>query len=136
MSGRSYTALYSVPAGLARTPERIDSRSPSPPARTMAVVRFTSRMLPHRNQGPEGLGARHHPGWGRRGGAPASDQAARVDRGVAPVDLPVEVGTGSSVPHGITSSRNYGVRTFALYDGKLVLGCAGMLKGLDMFLAE
>jgi len=48
----------------------------------------------------------------------------------------VEVGTGSSVPNGITSSRNYGVRTFALYDGKLVLGCAGMLKGLDMFLAE
>ena len=30
-------------AGLARTPERIERRSPSPPARTIAVMRFTAR---------------------------------------------------------------------------------------------
>ena len=39
-------------AGLARTPERSDRRSPSPPARTTANVRLTDRMLHRRTRRP------------------------------------------------------------------------------------
>src|SRR5688572_33435007 len=39
-------------AGLARTADKIDSRSPSPPARTTAVTRFTRSML-HRKRKDE-----------------------------------------------------------------------------------
>lgn len=47
----------------------------------------------------------------------------------------VEVGRGSRVPNGISTSLNYGVRTLAIYEGKLVIGCAGMMKGTDVYLA-
>jgi len=47
----------------------------------------------------------------------------------------VEVGRGSRVPNGISTSLNYGARTFEIYEGKLVIGCAGMLKGTDVYLA-
>ena len=47
----------------------------------------------------------------------------------------VEVGRGSRIPNGITTSLNYGARTFEIYEGKLVIGCAGMMKATDVFLA-
>ncbi len=47
----------------------------------------------------------------------------------------VEVGRGSRVPNGISTTLNYGVRTMALYEGRLVIGCAGMMKGTDVYLA-
>ncbi|MBC7247487.1 MAG: hypothetical protein H5T73_06885 [Actinobacteria bacterium] len=47
----------------------------------------------------------------------------------------VEVGRGSRVPNGISTALNYGVRTMALYQDKLVIGCAGMMKGTDVYLA-
>lgn len=47
----------------------------------------------------------------------------------------VEVGRGSRVPNGISTALNYGVRTMALYQGKLVIGSAGMMKGTDVYLA-
>src|SRR6187399_891792 len=66
-------------AGLARTPERMDSRSPSPPARTSARTRFTTRSY------TAAPAARHR---GMRSGP-----GARVERRIAAHDLPVEMRT-------------------------------------------
>src|SRR5881392_3179239 len=71
-------------AGFARTPERIERRSPSPPARITAIVRFTPRML------ARAPGSRPH----RRSARAALQEEARVDEVAVEHDRPVEVRAG------------------------------------------
>ena len=70
-------------AGLARMLERIDRRSPSPPARTTARTRFTRRCY---RAAAASSPVAHH---GSR-----SEEQARVDEVVLELDRPVEVGAG------------------------------------------
>src|SRR3954452_18703927 len=86
------TQLYSVKsmirylppkgtAGFARSWERIERRSPSPPARITAIVRFTRPMLARApGSGPHRPSAR-----------PQLQEEARVDEVAVEHDRPVEV---------------------------------------------
>ena len=47
----------------------------------------------------------------------------------------VEVGPGSTVRNGIWTPLNYGVRTLEIWEGKLIIGCAGMFKPTDVWMA-
>lgn len=53
----------------------------------------------------------------------------------ADLEWAVEVGPGSSMRNGIWTPLNYGVRTLEVWDGKLIIGCAGMFKPLDVWMA-
>src|SRR6476619_6153877 len=70
-------------AGLARTPDRMDRRSPSPPARTIAVTCFTLRSY------TDGAPAEaRDPAPGPRAGAARSEVVVRVERCEAAHDRP------------------------------------------------
>src|SRR3954451_22274511 len=90
-------------AGFARSWERIERRSPSPPARITAIVRFTLRMLArafesghHRTVVIAFVGPRREAPWPARPRAPPPplQEEARVDEVAVEHDRPVEVRPG------------------------------------------
>src|SRR5687767_15225741 len=88
-------------AGLARTEERIDRRSPSPPARISAIVRFTRgpSCIGSAAGGDRSTGSRRDQltddqrivSADRPAGSSARQEQARVDEVAAQLDGPVEV---------------------------------------------
>src|SRR3954454_24437954 len=83
-------------AGLARTDERIGRRSPSPPARMTAIVRFTgsSLLVEDRRRGRCYHPVRERPDC-RSARAPGRlEEQSRVDEDAVPTDRPVEVRAG------------------------------------------
>ena len=82
-------------AGLARSWERIERRSPSPPARITAIVRFTRSMLARamRRANERTVAGRKRPATPADSPV-ALEEQPRVDEIPVEHDRPVEVGAG------------------------------------------